>query len=128
MIQQFKKIAIDDIDCPHFLIIDNDGINEKWIDPILLEYFEIKTLRIDKGCPWQNGICERFMRTFKSDLLHRIILAYKNYYNKVRPHHGIEGKVPQNIKCRIDEINLAEIKIKKVSHIYGLFTEFSLVA
>jgi len=140
LIQQFKNIAIDEIDFPHFLIIDNDGIYGKWIDPIFGEYFEIKTLRIDIGCPWQNGICERFMRTFKSDLLYRIpisdinhlyriIQAYRNYYNRVRPHQGIKGNVPQNMKQRIERINnLADIKIKKVSHIYGLFTEFSLAA
>jgi transposase InsO family protein len=139
--QQFRNIAIEEASFPDFLIIDNDGIYGKWIDPIFLEQYDIKVLRTDKGCPWQNGVCERFIGTLKTELLYRIPINhnigifphkfatnYNDYYNKVRPHQGIDGKTTQNSKKLAPVLdNFLEFKYKKVSHLHGLFTEFLAV-
>jgi hypothetical protein len=55
ILQQLKNISINATPFPRYLIIDNDSRYGNWMTPILLEYFDIKTLRIAKGCPWQNG-------------------------------------------------------------------------
>jgi transposase InsO family protein len=73
--------------------------------PILLEYFIIKTLRIAKGCPCQNGIMERYWKTLQIELIDRLHIQdessiryfcniYKNYYNEIRHHQGIFSFVP----------------------------------
>jgi putative transposase len=105
LIQQFRNMSINDSEFPKFLIIDNDGNYGNWIDPVLDSYFEIKVLRTDRGCPWQNGRVERFIKSLKLELLLRIPVSdsvflnrtcsrYKSYYNNCRPHQGIDGCTP----------------------------------
>lgn len=65
----------------------------------------IKPLRTAKGCPWQNGVVERYQRTLQDDLLryvqpinehhlNRLLTKYRRYYNTARPHMANEGEPP----------------------------------
>jgi putative transposase len=140
ILQQFKNLSIDESKFPKYLIIDNDGIYGKWIDPVFLEYFDIKIWRISKRAPWQNGYIERFWRSLQGECIYRIHIQnessiryfcnkYKDYYNKVRPHQGLVGKRPvENGNLKKNLLNLKELKYKKEKIAHGLFTKFSLVA
>lgn len=140
ILQQFKNISINGTPFPRYLIIDNDSIYGNWMTPILHKYFDIKTLRITKGCPWQNGIMERYWKTLQIELVDRLHIQdessiryfcniYKQYYNETRPHQGIFGFVPSEPSQQKASIsNLHLLKYEKVKHAHGLFTEFKLVA
>lgn len=63
---------------------------------------------IPKGSPYLNGAVERFIGSLKSECLtpgifdnlkelSDAIENYKNFYNKKRPHQGIDYKVPDDI-------------------------------
>ena len=139
IIQQFKNIAIDDFSFPKYLIIDNDAIFGKWIDPIMMEYFTIKTLRTIPRSPWQNGFIERFWRTLQNELVDRIHLKdessvryfcnlYIEYYNEIRLHQGILGARPSNNHTNEKIKDLSSIKFEKIKHAHGLFYEFKLAS
>ncbi len=61
---------------PSGLITDNDGIFGKWMEHDFLRYFDIVVWRTPPGQPlykkWCNGICERFHRSLKSEVLNRV--------------------------------------------------------
>jgi len=140
IIQQFKNLAIDEKNFPRYLIIDNDAIYGSWIDPIMLDYFNIQILRISSGCPWQNSVMERYWKTLKEELIFRLHLQdessiryfcnkYRGYYNEIRPHQGISGKSPIQLKTMESPVtNLQSVKYKKIKHAHGLFTEFKVAA
>ena len=78
-------MAIEEIDYPKYLIIDNDRIFGNWIEGDLKNQFGIEVLRIARGSPWQNPFIERFLGTLKRELLYRIpINAYS--YKRPRPN------------------------------------------
>ncbi len=140
IVQQFRNLAIDEVSFPKYLIIDNDGIYGKWIDSIMLDYFEIKTLKITQRCPWQNGFIERYWKSLQHELIFRLHIQnesslryfcnkYEIYYNETRPHQGILGKTPsQTNKIKSSTQDLSSIKYKKIKHAHGLFVEFRLAA
>ena len=140
IVQQFKNLSIDEINFPKYLIIDNDGLYGKWIDSVMKEYFDIKTLRITPGSPWQNGFIERYWKTLQEELIDRLHIKdetsirhfcskYQKYYNGIRPHQGILGQTPSKLKIENSIIiNLSSVRYEKIKHVHGLFTEFKLVA
>lgn len=140
IIQQFRNLSINDIDFPNYILIDNDGIYGRWIDPIFKEYFGIKIIRISHQSPWQNGFIERFWRSIQRECIYRLHIPneasiryfcnkYKKYYNQKRPHQGIDGNTPiDNLKVIPKITNLNEVRYNRTRLVHGLFTEFSLVA
>ena len=138
--QQFRNIAVEEVDFPHALILDNDPVYGKWLKPFLLDQFEVKILKIPPRSPWCNGVCERVNKTIQVELLDRISVTtavevlpflrkYKGYYNDVRPHQGLTGRTPTGGKViPLERLNINELKYNKSTHIDGLFTEFSLSA
>lgn len=143
IMQQFRNIAIEEIKFPEYLIIDNDGIFGKWIEGDLKCQFGIKVLRIARASPWQNGIIERYFGTLKRELLNRIPIVdetqirmicfdFLKYYNHVRPHQGIGGRVPLEFLSEIPvpniNVDLNSVKYKKIKHMDGMFAGIKLVA
>ncbi len=66
----------------------------------------IKVLKTPYHAPRANAICERFLGSVRRECLdhvlnlsekqlHRILLAYVEYFNRARPHQGIRQLVPQ---------------------------------
>jgi transposase InsO family protein len=65
----------------------------------------IKVVRTTVGCPWLNGIVERFNRTLTEELLNhviplgalhinRLLKQYQTFYNTARPHRKLGGQSP----------------------------------
>jgi len=50
----------------------------------------IKVVRTSVGCPWQNGVVERYNRTLTEELLKQ----YQTFYNTARPHRTNMGQSP----------------------------------
>ncbi|MBT8374260.1 MAG: hypothetical protein KJN80_05045 [Deltaproteobacteria bacterium] len=72
IVQQFRNLATDGIVFPRYLILDNDGIYGNWIDPILIDYFNIKTFRIASKSPWQNAVMERYWKSLQVECIFRL--------------------------------------------------------
>ena len=140
IIQQFKNCSINGINLPSAIILDNDGIYGKWIDPTFKKLFEITTCRIPRGSPWLNGRCERLIKSIKHEVLYRIEVCnaehamrlcsqYRDYYNNYRPHQAIQGKAPQNIPVlAAPAVNIANFRYNKIKMIDGLITRFEMAA
>jgi putative transposase len=66
----------------------------------------IKILTTHYYAPRANAICERFLGSIRRECLdhvlvlhelhlHRVLCAYVEYFNRARPHQGIQQQVPQ---------------------------------
>lgn len=104
IIQQFCNALAGEHDY-RYLVMDNDKKFSTEIDDLIFRYFNLKTVRISKGSPWQNGICERIVRTFRRELLDfvipfgprhvtHILNSYAEYYNDHRPHRSLQKESP----------------------------------
>lgn len=67
---------------------------------------KIKWSKIQKGSPWQNGIVERFNRTYREDVLDANLFYNTNQaqqitdewiedYNEIRPHEALDYQTPK---------------------------------
>ena len=115
------------------LIHDNSGE---------LKYFDYKSLgitevKIAAFSPNLNAYAERFVRSAKSECFdyfivltstqaRNIMREYVKYYNRMRPHQGIDNKVPENRTAK--NKTSAKGKIEKESAVFGLYTTYSLAA
>ena len=139
--QPFRNLAIGDVAFPKVLIADNDGIYGKWLVPTLKSFFHIKVHKIPPKMPWCNGVCERFHRTLRDEMFHRLILydqshvqaltnKFKDYYNDERPHQSMGGATPSGKILRFPRQTTKEnpINYKKKVLLDGLITKFELAA
>jgi putative transposase len=66
----------------------------------------IEMLKTPYHAPRANAICERFLGSVRRECLdhvlilhekqlHRVLRAYAEYFNRARPHPGIQQQVPQ---------------------------------
>jgi len=119
---------------PRFLIRDRDSkygkifngiVNDSGIDTLLTPY----------KAPQANGICERFWGSLRRECLdfyillgerhfRRVVGEYVDYYNCVRPHQGIEQKIP----CQLDQAPVGEGKIVAFPVLGGLHHDYRRVA
>jgi transposase InsO family protein len=71
----------------------------------LLKAIGIKLVKTPKQAPRANAFCERFIGSLKRECLdymfalnclqlHRFVREYVDYYNRARPHQGIEQQIP----------------------------------
>jgi transposase InsO family protein len=122
-IQQIRNMLFD-YESPKYLIRDRDkkygnlfseGINNFGIKQIITAY----------RSPWQNGYCERVIGTIKRECLDHVIVLnenhlksildeYVSYYNKYRPHLGINKDSPEGRAVQ------SEGEIYKVPVVNGL--------
>jgi putative transposase len=70
---------------------------------------QVQTLYIDPGCPWQNGLEERFNGTVRDECLNSqafvsvaeaqvLCAAYLREYNEERPHSSLGYQTPLEFK------------------------------
>jgi putative transposase len=68
----------------------------------------IEILKTPYRAPKANAICERYLGSVRRKCLdrilvlgeqhlHRVIREYVTYFNRARPHQGIEQKIPEGI-------------------------------
>ncbi len=128
---QLKEVFFDRK--PKYLIRDNDAIYGNILKTILKSE-EIQDMPTSLKSPWQNGYCERVIRSIRAELLNQVIIVnekqarkllieYKEYYNNHRPHLGLNRKTPYTRKKNY----LGAVKSKSVlsglHHIYYRITE-----
>lgn len=100
-----------------YLIHDHDPLFQGRFTEILASA-GCKTKMTQPRCPEQNGHIESFIKSFKTECLDHLILTserqlryvvneYLQYYNRERPHSGLEGKMinpwPQDADGEITE-------------------------
>lgn len=88
-----------------FLIRDQDSKYTKQFDNVL-KSIGIEPIETSENAPLQNSHIERFIRTLREDCLDKIVIfnqkhleyvlkEYITYYNKARPHQGLDNKIPE---------------------------------
>jgi len=89
---------------PAYLVRDNDRAYGH-VFTARVRAMGIRDRPISLGSPWQNGIAERLIGTlcrecldqivvFGEAHLRRILSAYADYYNEVRPHRSLQKDAP----------------------------------
>ena len=89
---------------PKYLIRDRDNKYGPLFSG-LAESSGIKELKTPVRAPRANAICERFIGSLKRECLdymlilhpsqlHHVVREYVDYYNRSRPHQGIEQRMP----------------------------------
>jgi transposase InsO family protein len=102
------KQAIRQFGAPAFIRSDNGPelvakAIQKW-----LRLHQVNTVYIEPGSPWQNPFVESFHSRFRNECLNRewfinlldakaCVAEFRETYNTVRPHSGIEYKSPIEI-------------------------------
>ncbi|MBL0348322.1 MAG: transposase [Anaerolineales bacterium] len=87
---------------PNYLIRDRDN---KYAKHFSAAAGSIKELNTPYRTPHANGVCERFMGSLRREcmdhtLIHddkhlrRVVTEYAAYFNRERPHQGIEQRIP----------------------------------
>ena len=83
-----------------FLILDHDAKYGTEVSAAIRS-MEITAVRTTVGCPWQNGVAERWAGSRRCELLdhviaineshqRRLLSPYLNYYHQDRTHCGLE--------------------------------------
>ena len=139
LIQQCRNCSIAGHLFPEAMVHDRDGIYGKWLPDILTE-FEMKSIKTRPRCPWQNAYVERFNLSIKNEMLNRLIVvnsshardlcaSYEIHYNRIRPHQGIDGKIPDSeTKKPVTRPDFDCLRVERRSEMCGLQTHFSLAA
>ena len=89
---------------PRFLICDNDGKVGNQFERVA-EGSGIDVIHTPVEAPKANAICERFMGSFRRELLDHILILgerhlrrkvkeYVRYFQRARPHQGLNGQIP----------------------------------
>ena len=94
---------------PKILKTDNDGAFRSFFFRGALKGIGVKHRRSEPYSPWQNGRVERLILTMKERLLpwiaergvtdsfHGDLNLLRFWYNHVRPHQHLAGKVPAEV-------------------------------
>ena len=88
-----------------FLILDHDAKYGTEV-PAAIRAMNITAVRTSVGCPWQNGVAERWVGSCRRELLDhviaineshlkRLLSAYVKYYHQDRTHCGLERRTPE---------------------------------
>ena len=104
-------------DAPRRMLMDHDSIFLPLIRGTLPN-MGIKVVRTSVGCPWQNGVVERFNRTLTEELLNhiipigaehlnRVLKKYQAFYNTARPHQANEGQSPVQSENAANDVAFA---------------------
>ena len=93
-----------------FLILDHDSKYGVEV-PAAIRSMDIKAIRTMVGCPWQNGVAERWVGSCRRELLDHVIAvneshlkrllgSYLNYYHQDRTHCGLDKHTPRKrMRC-----------------------------
>ena len=86
-----------------FLILDHDSKYGAEV-PAAIRSMDIKAVRTAVGCPWQNGVAERWVGSCRRELLdhviaiseshlRRLLFSYVEYYHQDRTHCGLQNRL-----------------------------------
>ncbi len=89
---------------PNFLLFDHDP-KYGFEVPATIRAMKITPLQTSVGCPWQNGVAERWVGSCRRDLLDhvialnerhlkRLLSEYISYYHEDRTHLGLGKGTP----------------------------------
>lgn len=91
-----------------FLLLDHDS---KYGTDVFaaIRTMNITAVRTAVGCPWQNGVAERWEGSCRRELLDhviaineshlkRLLASYVDYYHQDRPHCGLQKQTPDKRK------------------------------
>ena len=92
---------------PKYLICDNDSQFGAGFERVA-ETSGIEVIHTPYQAPLANAICERFVRSLQRECLDQVLVLgvrqllrflkdYVFYFNRARPHQGIEQKIPEAI-------------------------------
>lgn len=93
-----------------FLILDHDSKYGNEV-PAAIRSMDIRAIRTVVGCPWQNGVAERWVGSCRRELLDhmialneshlkRLLGSYIRYYHEDRTHCGLEKQTPgKRMRC-----------------------------
>jgi hypothetical protein len=115
------------------MLMDHDSIFVPLVHSTLPN-MGIKVVRTTVGCPWLNGIVERFNRTLTEELLNhviphgaalhisRLLRQYQTLYNTARPHRANNGQSPiQQVNAGNDvAFTLGALRAEAVPWLGGL--------
>lgn len=93
---------------PHYLIRDNDRKYGQHFSAVAVGT-RIEILKTPRGGPRANAICERLIGSVRRECLDhllilgnrhlfRVMKAYIEYYNRNRPHQGLEQRTPAQVE------------------------------
>jgi putative transposase len=102
--QQLREATAYD-EGPKYLIRDNDSKFGAAFARVV-KTSNIEILQTPYHAPRANAICERFLGSVRRECLdhllilhekqlHRMLIAYIQYFNRVRPHQGIKQQIPE---------------------------------
>jgi putative transposase len=88
-----------------FLILDHDAKYGREV-PAAMRSMDITAVRTAVGCPWQNGVAERWVGSCRRELLDhvlainqshlkRLLSSYVRYYHQDRTHCGLQKQSPE---------------------------------
>jgi transposase InsO family protein len=89
---------------PRYLIRDNDSKYGASFERVAVGA-DIEVLKTPHRAPKANAICERFLGSLRRECLdnfvilseghlYRVVKEYVGYFNGIRPHQGIEQRIP----------------------------------
>jgi transposase InsO family protein len=105
IVQQLREAFPFDA-IPKFLVFDHDA-KYGFEVPAAVRSMKITTVQTSIGCPWQNGVAERWVGSCRRDLLDqliplnerhlkRLLSDYIAYYHDDRTHLGLGKETPGN--------------------------------
>ena len=88
-----------------FLLLDHDGKYGTEV-PAAICSMEMRAVHTAVGCPWQNGVAERWIGSCRRELLdhviaineshlRRLLSSYIAYYHQDRTHYGLGKQTPE---------------------------------
>ncbi len=104
VVQQLREAFPETTD-KQYLIFDRDAKFSAEVHQFL-DSAGISAIRTSYRSPWQNGVAERWVRSFRNDLLDHVIVLneahlrrlvrdYLRYYHADRTHDGLDKDTPQ---------------------------------
>lgn len=139
LVQQFRNSCIAGHSFPSAMVHDRDGIYGQWL-PGVLEKFGCESFRTPPRSPWENPFVERFNLSIKTEMLNRLELVdnthvrklcvdYQDFYNRKRPHQGINGVIPDFPDgSNENKPDIENLRVEKTLELNGLVTHFKLAA
>jgi len=102
LLEVFRRYGL-----PHRLRVDNEACLNSRLLRGALSLLGIRLQTIQPHCPWQNGRIERLFGTLKRhldcvtiegrDALDSKLIAFRAWYNHVRPHQHLDGHTPAEV-------------------------------
>ena len=127
-------------EAPRRMLMDHDSIFLP-VANITLPNMGVEVVRTSVGCPWQNGIVERFNRTLTEELLdhiipisadhlNRLLKEYQIFFNTARPHQANDGQSPVLSEVAANDVTFAPgtLKAEPIPWLGGLHHSYRRAA